>query len=103
MYLVATNTDGSEQEFTGTFTVTGQQITAASISQVDAGPTTASLCGAPENPYGYNLCGRGSRVTNPPSDICTYFDCIDNFWNGRGGEIQPAGFLGAARNREVRK
>jgi hypothetical protein len=43
-----------------------------------------SLCGAPPNPYGYNFCGRGGYVTNPPADVCDYFDCIDNFWNGRG-------------------
>ena len=44
----------------------------------------ASLCGAPTNPYGYNFCGRGGLVLDPPADICTYFDCIPNFWNGIG-------------------
>lgn len=43
-----------------------------------------SLCGAPSNPYGYNFCGRGGYVTNPPQDICSYFNCIPNFWNGVG-------------------
>jgi hypothetical protein len=23
-------------------------------------------------------------VTNPPQDICSYFNCIPNFWNGVG-------------------
>jgi hypothetical protein len=86
--LTATNTDGSQQMFAGTYTVTGQQITGASISQVGAGPTTVSLCGAPDNPYGYNLCGRGIHVSSPPADICTYFTCIDNFWNGRGYMVE---------------
>jgi hypothetical protein len=43
-----------------------------------------SLCGAPKNPYGYNFCGRGGYVVDPEPDVCTYFDCIDNFWNGQG-------------------
>jgi hypothetical protein len=50
-------------------------------------PTTvrkAALCGAPPNPYGYNFCGRGGYVLNPRADTCGYFNCIDNFWNGRG-------------------
>jgi len=43
-----------------------------------------SLCGAPDNPYGYNFCGRGGLVTNPPAGICDYFSCIPNFVNGVG-------------------
>jgi len=44
----------------------------------------ALLCGAPPNPYGYNFCGRGGYVVDPAADVCDYFDCIDNFWNGQG-------------------
>jgi len=44
----------------------------------------APLCGAPANPYGYNFCGRGGCVLDPPADVCAYFDCIRNFWNGTG-------------------
>ena len=47
-----------------------------------------STCGAPSNPYGYNFCGDGSYVTGPPGDICDYFDCIDNFWHGRGYMVE---------------
>jgi hypothetical protein len=50
-------------------------------------PTTtkpAPLCGAPANPYGYNFCGRGGYVRNPPSQVCTYFNCAPNFWSGKG-------------------
>jgi hypothetical protein len=46
--------------------------------------TKPALCGAPANPYGYNFCGRGGYVRDPPLDVCTYFDCIPNFWNGKG-------------------
>jgi hypothetical protein len=86
----ATQTDGSQQEFTGTYTVSGQAITGASVTQVGgAAPIAGALCGAPPNPYGYNLCGNGSEVTTPQNDICSYFKCIDNFWNeyakGNGG------------------
>lgn len=49
-----------------------------------AAPAGPSLCGAPSNPYGYNLCGDGSYITSPASGVCDYFDCIDNFWNGSG-------------------
>lgn len=47
-----------------------------------------SLCGAPQNPYHFNLCGRGSLVYSPPSDICSYFDCIPNFPNGKGYMVE---------------
>jgi hypothetical protein len=52
--------------------------------------TTAapSLCGAPANPYGYNFCGRGGRITNPAPDVCAYFDCIPNFENGTGYMVE---------------
>jgi hypothetical protein len=42
-----------------------------------------NLCGAPKNPYGYNFCS-GSEINSPASDVCSYFDCIDNFWSGKG-------------------
>jgi hypothetical protein len=48
---------------------------------------TVNLCGAPKNPWNYNFCG-GSTITNPPSDFCSYFECINNFWNGKGYVIQ---------------
>jgi len=47
-----------------------------------------SLCGAPSNPYRLNLCGRGSFVYSPPSDVCSYFNCIANFPNGRGYMVE---------------
>jgi hypothetical protein len=84
--LTATSTDGTQQQFTGTYNVSGQEITGASVSQVQ--PAGGGLCGAPQNPYGYNLCGNGNRIDNPPQDICNYFDCIDNFWNGNGYMVE---------------
>jgi len=86
--LTALHADGSQQQFSGTYTVTGQQITAASVIQVGAASATASLCGAPANPYGYNFCGHGSHITSPPSDICSYFTCIGNFPHGRGYMVE---------------
>ena len=47
-------------------------------------PSSGPTCGAPSNPYGFNYCQRGSLVTSPPLDICNYFSCIGNFWNGTG-------------------
>jgi hypothetical protein len=85
--LTATQTDGSQKHFTGTYTVSGQAISSASITQSGAS-STSSLCGAPANPYGYNLCGIGNKVTTPPSDICAYFSCIENFGNGSGYMVE---------------
>jgi hypothetical protein len=51
-------------------------------------PTPVSLCGAPSNPYGYNYCGRGPLIHHPKPDVCDYFRCIGNFWNGVGYMIE---------------
>ncbi len=52
-------------------------------------PTATSTgCGAPQNPWGYDFCPGGTRIYSPPSDFCSYFACIGNFWNGRGYVIQ---------------
>lgn len=86
--LTATQTDGTQKQFTGTYTVSGNAITSASIIQAGAS-SSASTCGAPTNPYGYTFCAVGTRVTRPPSDICTYFtSCIANFRNGRGYMVE---------------
>lgn len=64
---------------------------AAPLPPPPPAPTTTkpkSLCGAPPNPWNYHFCGGSSRITAPPEDFCAYFDCIDNFWNGRGYVIQ---------------
>jgi hypothetical protein len=53
-----------------------------------APPPKPSTCGAPSNPYGYNFCGVGGFVTSPPGDICSYFDCINNFGNGHGYMVE---------------
>lgn len=45
---------------------------------------TENLCGAPSNPLGYNYCGRGSLIRAPSPDTCSYFQCIDNWSNGKG-------------------
>jgi hypothetical protein len=50
-------------------------------------PPAKNLCGAPSNPWGYNFCG-GATITSPPGDFCQYFNCIGNFWNGRGYVIE---------------
>ncbi|MQA97300.1 MAG: DUF3761 domain-containing protein [Streptosporangiales bacterium] len=50
-------------------------------------PDPVDLCGAPENPYGYNFCG-GSRIYDPEPETCSYFDCIGYFDEGKGFMIQ---------------
>jgi hypothetical protein len=44
-------------------------------------------CANPCNPWGYNF-SRGNRIYSPPGNFCDYFDCISNFWNGRGYVMQ---------------
>ncbi|MER5332932.1 hypothetical protein [Micromonospora sp. NPDC002717] len=46
-------------------------------------PTVVGLCGAPDNPYGYNYCG-GSYIHQPASDVCSYFACVADFRSGAG-------------------
>jgi hypothetical protein len=50
----------------------------------------ASLCGAPENPWGYNLCDRGSPIYSPASNVCSYFQCAKQFDHGHGYMVQCA-------------
>ena len=53
-------------------------------------PPPSTNCPAPveiPNPWCYNFT-RGSFISNPPADFCRYFNCIANFWNGRGYVMQ---------------
>ena len=85
--LTAAQTDGTQQQFTGTYTVAGQAITSASVAQVGAPPSTTT-CGAPPNPFGYNFCGVGMYVYVPAASTCRYFNCIGNFPNGQGYMVE---------------
>lgn len=58
------------------------------VHTTQAAPAKPSTCGAPSNPYGYNFCGRGGYVTSPPAEVCSYFDCIANFFNGHGYMVE---------------
>ena len=49
-------------------------------------PPPPSTCGAPSNPWGYNFCG-GSLIYSPPSNFCTYFNCIPSFWKSTNGYV----------------
>jgi hypothetical protein len=50
-----------------------------------ASPTT--LCGAPPNPWCYDLFP-GELIDNPPGNFCDYFECVENFWVGTGYVIR---------------
>lgn len=39
--------------------------------------------GAPANPWGYDF-EPGNAITAPPSNFCSYYNCIANFANGKG-------------------
>ncbi|MGW3809188.1 hypothetical protein [Micromonospora sp. NPDC005113] len=44
-------------------------------------------CGAPVNPLGYDFCG-GTRIRRPAAEVCDWFDCVPQFWAGRGYLVQ---------------
>ncbi|MEV4808511.1 hypothetical protein [Micromonospora avicenniae] len=50
-------------------------------------PRRERLCGAPQNPMGYDFCG-GNRIRRPATEICDHFDCAQEFWAGRGYLVQ---------------
>ncbi|SCL28559.1 hypothetical protein GA0070616_3716 [Micromonospora nigra] len=50
-------------------------------------PTRDQLCGAPANPMGYGFCG-GDRIRRPAAEVCDWFDCVPQFWAGRGYLVQ---------------
>ncbi|MEU7930821.1 hypothetical protein [Micromonospora echinofusca] len=54
-----------------------------------ATPTSARepRCGAPANPMGYDFCG-GERIRRPAVEVCDWFDCVPEFWAGRGHLVQ---------------
>lgn len=97
----STSTTTSITSGSSTTTTSGPTTTTSSTTSVPASTTTtvspttttsaapsSALCGAPANPYNYNYCGTGSLIRSPPSDICTYFNCISNFFNGTGYMVE---------------
>ncbi len=39
------------------------------------------------NPWGYNFTS-GNHITTPPSNFCSYFACISDFWSGHGYVVE---------------
>ncbi|MET8370085.1 hypothetical protein ACPXB1_02885 [Micromonospora sp. DT68] len=50
-------------------------------------PSRDPRCGAPENPMGYDFCG-GTRIRRPAAEVCDWFECVPQFWAGRGYLVQ---------------
>jgi hypothetical protein len=50
-------------------------------------PVALPTCGAAANPWGYNFCGRGSVIADPPGSFCDFFDCIPSFWESTNGYV----------------
>jgi hypothetical protein len=38
------------------------------------------------NPYGFDFKS-GSKIYDPPGDICSYVDCIASFWDSTNGYV----------------
>lgn len=65
----------------------------AQTAPVSTGKPPVKLCGAPSNPWGYNLCG-GSLLYNPAPAFCSYFTCT-RMWDQASGyvvECQDGGY-----------
>ncbi|BCJ72595.1 hypothetical protein CS0771_21390 [Catellatospora sp. IY07-71] len=56
-----------------------------SPSAVAADPV--AYCEALENPWGYTFC-EGEPITEPDAAFCDYFECVKNFWHGKGQVVQ---------------
>lgn len=67
-------TAGAPAESTGAPAPTGTRPTRG----------TADLCGAPANPYGYNVCGHGAPVRDWAANVCSYFTCAEGFGHSGG-------------------
>ncbi|MEU3452837.1 hypothetical protein ABZ671_04435 [Micromonospora sp. NPDC006766] len=61
--------------------------TRATPTAAPSRPVAESRCGAPDNPYGYDFCG-GQRIRTPDRGVCDWFDCVPDFWSGRGWLVQ---------------
>ncbi|MEU4545248.1 hypothetical protein [Nonomuraea dietziae] len=97
--VAATTTVSATATVTATVTATAT-ITATATTTVTTGPTVTVTatptttttgtpdpngCGAPSNPYNLHYCqDRGEQVWDPPTDVCSYFRCIDAFDEGTG-------------------
>jgi hypothetical protein len=50
-------------------------------------PTPQAKTGVNGNPWGYDF-NAGNLIYNPPTNFCTYFNCITTFWNGQGYVVE---------------
>jgi len=50
-------------------------------------PAPRNTCGAPANPFGYDFCSPGNVIYGPPSNFCSYFNCIKSFWQSTKGYV----------------
>ncbi|MFU8851478.1 hypothetical protein ACNAW0_10905 [Micromonospora sp. SL1-18] len=63
-------------------------VTSSPTPSAAPSPTEPDRCGAPANPYGYNYCGGSSYVYDPAPDVCSWFACVENLWDGNGYLVQ---------------
>lgn len=60
--------------------------TATPVSTAAPTAVPVNLCGAPQNPWGYNFCG-GGLIYSPDPSFCNYFACIPSFWQSTNGYV----------------
>jgi hypothetical protein len=45
------------------------------------------VCGSPLNPWCFSVASGGSLIYSPPSDLCSWIDCIPSFWDSTNGYV----------------
>ena len=45
------------------------------------------VCGSPLNPWCFSVVSGGSVIYSPPSDLCSWIDCIPSFWDSTNGYV----------------
>jgi len=73
-------------------TLTAPQVNATATATfcgywTDPPPGCPGAPASGSNPWGYNFTS-GNLIYSPPSDFCSYFACISNFWNGGGYVVE---------------
>lgn len=63
------------------------RIPTPTVAPVQPTPAGSAVQGINNNPWGYNFTP-GRLIYSPPAQFCSYFNCVENFWNGHGYVVE---------------